>query len=47
MDYLTKWLEVFPTRDQTSLAIARLLVDMLSAARLDCYLREEPPFFQR
>lgn len=27
MDYLTKWLEVFPTRDQTSLAIARLLVE--------------------
>ena len=26
MDYLTKWPEVFPTRDQTSLTIARLLV---------------------
>lgn len=27
MDYLTKWPEVFPTRDQTSLTIARLLVE--------------------
>ena len=27
MDYLTKWPEVFPTRDQTSITIARLLVE--------------------
>ena len=27
MDYLTKWPEVFPTRDQSSLTIARLLVE--------------------
>ena len=27
MDYLTKWPEVFPTRDQTSITITRLLVE--------------------
>lgn len=27
VDYLTKWLEVFPTKDQTALTIARLLVE--------------------
>ena len=29
MDYLTKWPEVFPTRDQTSITIARLLVEQI------------------
>ena len=29
MDYLTKWQEVFPTRDQTSITIARLLVEQI------------------
>ena len=27
IDYLTKWVEVFPTKDQTALNIARLLVE--------------------
>ena len=27
IDYLTKWVEVFPTKDQTALTIARLLVE--------------------
>ena len=27
MDYLTKWPEVFPTRDQTSITIAQLLAE--------------------
>ena len=27
MDYLTKWPKVFPTREQTSLTIAQLLVE--------------------
>ena len=27
MDYLTKWPEVFPTRDQTAPTIAKLLVE--------------------
>ena len=29
MDYLTKWLEVFPVKDQTSLSIARILVEQI------------------
>ena len=29
MDYLTKWPEVFPTRDQSSLTIARLLIECI------------------
>ena len=29
MDYLTKWLEVFPVKDQTSLTIARILVEQI------------------
>ena len=31
VDYLTKWPEVFPTKDQTALTIARLLVDQIVA----------------
>ena len=31
VDYLTKWPEVFPTKDQTALTIARLLVDQIIA----------------
>ena len=29
MDYLTKWPEVFPTKDQTSPTIAKLLVEKI------------------
>ena len=29
MDYLTKWPEVFPVKDQTSLTIARILVEQI------------------
>ena len=31
MDYLTKWLEVFATRHQTSLTIAELLVEKVTS----------------
>ena len=40
MDYLSKWLEVFPTLDQTSLTIATPLVELVVSqmgSRLDCY----------
>ena len=30
MDYLTKWPEVFPTKDQTSLIVAKLLVEHIT-----------------
>jgi len=29
MDYLTKWTEVFPVKDQTSLTIAWILVEQI------------------
>ena len=41
MDYLTKWQEIFSTRDQTSVTIAELLhflsaIDMLSLRKDEC-----------
>ena len=45
MDYLTKWPEVFPTKDQTAPTIAKLLVGRSSVAMVypvNCYRTEDP-----
>ena len=46
MNYLTKWPEVFPARNQNSFTIARLLVDPDMVYQRNYCLTEEQLFFE-
>ena len=46
VDYLSMWPKVFATKDQSSLTIARLLIEVGMVCQESYYLIEGYPFFQ-